>query len=587
MCGFFFAKYRKKKDTPYVSNFLEKECNNYIKNRGPSFQESYRSNSFFAYQSVLSIQSDSIRSSKISPLGSQKFFLYNGEIYGLNKTSNLSDTEFLFEQWGKNLLEETLINCDGMFALCTVEQLNNEINLNIYRDIMGEKHCWYYIDQDIFMISSVPVIIRKYLSYFKTIEINTPVLEDYLLRRHLISPKQHCIKGIYQVLPGKKLCFDSYSWTVKEVEINDPLSLFDVKKFNHFTKINQTEFNKEFQEIFKKVISNMEKVSKDVISSAAIVSGGVDSSIVAAELLQMNKVRDLFTMVFQDKDPVSKNVPNMVEKLLLNNDFLKILNCNIENYHKSLLNSVDILSSPINTHSIPSASIVAESARKLGNKIIYGGEGADEIFLGYGAYSENKESPYNSIQQHFKKNQDLHKRVREGEIEHYIFSFRIKVKEFLESFPTISSNDLNIKIESFTDTFIQLNNVGLLSTDSVNSNLGIECRTPFTRKELVKFGLSSPSEHLIGLEQNRKISKRPLTNCFENYFGKESLMPKMGFAGFPNETKLFLNNKRTWMVWDYFGWAKDEFDDMSISEAWKIINIEWFLRICLGNEFIK
>lgn len=584
MCGFFFAKYRKKKESTNISNFLEKECNNYIKNRGPSYQESYRSDSFFAYQSVLSIQSKSIRSSRINALGSQKFFLYNGEIYGLTKDPNLSDTEFLFDKWEKNQLEENLINCDGMFALCTIEQLNNnEISLNVYRDIMGEKHCWYYIDQDVFMISSVPSIIRKFLSYYKTIEVNTDVLEDYLLRRHLISPKKHCIKGIYQVLPGNKLYFDSYSWRLKEVEINNPLTFFDVRKFKYLNKLPQKEFNEEFQEIFKKVISNMEKNSIQNKSSAAIISGGIDSSIVAAELLERDKLRDLFTMVFQDKDPVSKNVPNMVRKILSNDDYLHILDCNLEKYHKSLINSIDILSSPINTHSIPSASIVVESAKELGNKIIYGGEGADEIFLGYDTYSENNESPYNSIQQHFKNKIDLHKRVKEGEIEHFIFSFRSKVKEFLESQIIVSKKDLYIKIESFADTFIQLNNVGLLSTDSVNSNLGIESRTPFTRKELVKFGLSSPSKHLVGFKQNRKISKKPLTSYFENSFGKESLMPKMGFAGFPNETKLFLNNKNNWLVWDYFGWARDEFDNMSIAEAWKIINIEWFIRICVGN----
>ena len=120
MCGFFFAKYRRENNNESISDFLEKECNLYIKNRGPSFQESYRSKSFFAYQSVLSIQSDSIRSSKINPLGSKKFFLYNGEIYGLNKKKELSDTEYLFKKWEEGELEKTLKTADGMYALAAL-----------------------------------------------------------------------------------------------------------------------------------------------------------------------------------------------------------------------------------------------------------------------------------------------------------------------------------------------------------------------------------------------------------------------------------------------------------------------------------
>ena len=536
--------------------------------------------SFFAYQSVLSIQSDSIRSSKINPLGSKKFFLYNGEIYGLNKNKELSDTEYLFKKWEEGVLEKTLKTADGMYALCTIKQFkNSEVILDIFRDIMGEKHCWYYFNENIFMVSSVPAIIRKYISLEKNIEIDKSVLEDYLLRRHLISPKKHCIKGIYQLLPGQKISFNSNSWTIKEEKVSDFSSFFDIKQFSFLEKLNQNEYNEMFNEIFKKIIFSMEKESKSSKTSAAIISGGIDSSIVAAELINKTKTRDLFTMIFLDKDPVAKNVPNLIKNLNINNELLNIIKCDLQSYQKSLIDSIDILSSPINTHSMPSASLVAQLARNFGNSIIYGGEGADEIFLGYGAYLKDIQSPYNSIQNNFTKFPNLHRRVSEGDIQIYINSFRLKVEELLKNHFPQENKDLKVKIESFADTFIQLNSVGLLSTDSVNSNLGIECRTPFTRKEIVKFGLSTPTKKLIN--KKNRLTKIPLTNLFKNYYYKNSLMPKMGFAGFPNETQKFLGETSNWMVWDYFGFLKSEFDKMSIAESWKIINIEWFLRICL------
>ena len=31
-------------------------------------------------------------------------------------------------------------------------------------------------------------------------------------------------------------------------------------------------------------------------------------------------------------------------------------------------------------------------------------------------------------------------------------------------------------------------------------------------------------------------------------------MPKIGFAGFPNETKAYLGDKKNWRIWEFLGW---------------------------------
>ena len=75
----------------------------------------------------------------------------------------------------------------------------------------------------------------------------------------------------------------------------------------------------------------------------------------------------------------------------------KVIECNLDSYKQSLLRSIDILSSPVNTHSIPSSYIVARNSQNDDNLILYGGEGADEIFLGYECYRNlnNQFSDYN------------------------------------------------------------------------------------------------------------------------------------------------------------------------------------------------
>ena len=129
------------------------------------------------------------------------------------------------------------------------------------------------------------------------------------------------------------------------------------------------------------------------------------------------------------------------------------------------------------------------------------------------------------------------------------------------------------------DIFIQLNSVGLISADTINSDLGIECRTPFVRMDLLKFAISSPVDKLINFDQKLLIDKIPIRNKFVEYFGEESIMPKIGFAGFPNETKTFLGDKSSWYIWEYLGWGNYINEDLNLSEEWKIINLEWFLRI--------
>jgi len=565
MCGVLFAYYRNNKNHFRLNLFLEREVNNFLKNRGPTFQDIYKSENFFAYQSVLSIQSSKSRSNQLPSLGSNEFMLYNGEIYGLDKNKDISDTEYIGDiLFNKPNSEELISKLDGMFIISHFKRFkNNQIESKIYRDPIGEKHLWYYIDKEIFLISSVPSIITNYLRNRDLLTINKNVLNDYLLRRHLISPSDHIINEVKQLKAGHKLEFNSKAWIVKEQ-----------KYFNFHCLFNQT-------------IQLMELSKPLDYESASIISGGLDSSIVSASLCSISENRDLYTMIFKNKDPVANNVSNLLKfksKKLINHH--KEIPCEIEYYKNKLLRSIDILSSPINTHSIPSAYIVAENARNNKNIILYGGEGADEVFLGYECYSPYKNiiSKYNSINSNFSFDYNLHENVKQGPINNYIKSLKNYYYEIFNQTHNLGEKESQLKVESIVDIVIQLSNVGLITTDTINSDLGIESRTPFTRRKLVEFGLSSPISKLINYSNNNQINKIPIKYVFENYFSKDLLMPKKGFAGFPNESKKYLGNVKTWLVWDQLKWHYSEIKNMTITEEWKVVNIEWFLRRVIDNK---
>lgn len=583
MCGFVLAIHKENNDKDFLNNKLQEYCNFYIKSRGPSSQEIYKSNSLFAYQSTLAIQSSNEKSKPITGVNNSKFILYNGEIYIKNKDKNESDTKIIFSNWMNGYLDEFLKKEDGMYAICTVDRSNEKnIQINFYRDFPGEKHIWYYIDKNIFLLSSVPAVIRKYLELTNSLNLNQSALEDYLLRRHLISPVDHPIKGIKQILPGERINFSSLKWELTFTDFIKESDYFSTEIYKEFLYSSQNYYNKNFKDTLEKTLLIMEENTPENIVSSSIISGGLDSSVVSFILNKFNKEIKLFTMTFKDKDMVAKNSPNLIKKLT-NENVLKheLIECTQEGYLISLKESIDILSSPITTHSIPSSYLVAKEARKSGSLVLYGGEGADEIFLGYGCYANSKfsDSEYNKINNFFKTNIELRKKVVNGITQQYIVKKKRELEKFFSSILKDNSYEKFIKIESFIDTFIQLSSVGLISTDTINSNIGIECRTPFTRKDILTLGLSSPIKNLINLMPERE-SKLPIRNQFINYFGPELLMPKIGFAGFPNETKSELGEINSWRLWDYFGWAKDNFKEYDINEKWKLINIEWFLRIC-------
>ena len=48
---------------------------------------------------------------------------------------------------------------------------------------------------------------------------------------------------------------------------------------------------------------------------------------------------------------------------------------------------IELLGSPIHSHSLASTHLMAERVKEHGINVLYGGEGADELSVGYNTYS--------------------------------------------------------------------------------------------------------------------------------------------------------------------------------------------------------
>lgn len=586
MCGFVLAHFKESHDINNKQNSLSKSCEKYIRNRGPTYQESYSSENLFCYQSVLSIQGDKYRSSKSNPVGSKKFILYNGEIYNYSSgdlTSN--DTEILNNYHKNNQLNEYLKKTDGMYAICAVERLNdNENIIDIYRDLAGEKHLWYFLNEEVLLISSIPAIIIEYLRKFSTIEINTNVLKDYFKRRHLISPEDHPIKGIKQLLPGTHIKFKTNEWEALTIERRYLSELLDQELYKQLDGFKESDLIDYTKNAFSESITSMMDICSSRVNSSSIFSGGIDSSLSTYfinNFYDEDKILDVYTLLVNEKDSIAPNSKKMI-KLIDKKERIKHneINCEINNYYSSLIRSIEILGSPVNTHSIPSSYLVAKKAARDGNQVIYGGEGADELFMGYGCYLNfNNKSIYNCEADNFNGYPNI---TICGKIQQQINSEKKVISDLYKDFFG-QEKYKNVIAESYADFSIQLPNVGLLSTDTLNSDLGIECRTPFTREALLRLGLSMPIKHKINLGKKEK-TKIPLKNIFKGIFGADNLYPKLGFAGYPNECSKFLPKMNKWYVFDLLEINYEEEKIFSRDELWKLINVEFFLRKVIYNE---
>ena len=122
---------------------------------------------------------------------------------------------------------------------------------------------------------------------------------------------------------------------------------------------------------------------------------------------------------------------------------------------------IRLLAGPINTHSFASSMVIASEAKKNNARVIYGGEGADELFLGYKCYgdmiSEFKgEIELSSI--YSKTLNDKFSKETEFELNRDLCFYYKNFKEYM-------SSKEHIKTSALVDYYYQLSSVGFLAND--------------------------------------------------------------------------------------------------------------------------
>ena len=355
-----------------------KIMNDKLSHRGPDGEGFYHDNDVsFSHKRLAIIDLDSRSNQPFVDKSNQYVVIFNGEIYNyieLKKTlidaglkfSTTSDTEVLLNSyiyWKEELLNKV----KGMFAFAIYDKKKRQIFCS--RDHFGQKPFFYYFKNGNFIFSSEltslisnPVIkkelcmksIANYLHYDSFIDDTTPLDNCFKL-----PPSEYLIFKI----PERKIIKKRY-WNI------------NIKK-------EKTYFDDYEDEFINKLTTSTKLHLRSDVPIALYLSGGIDSSTLAyisKKVLQNNNL-SAFNLKFKNETFNE----NLLAADTANKLGIKLTTFNIEDtdFISELSNNINRIDEPLADVGFIAVSFISNFVAKEGYKVSLGGDGGDELLIGY------------------------------------------------------------------------------------------------------------------------------------------------------------------------------------------------------------
>jgi asparagine synthase (glutamine-hydrolysing) len=312
----------------------------------------------------------------------------NGEIYNHLELRKLliaaghsfntqSDTEVLvhgYEEWGGEMVERL----NGMFAFAVLDRRNGAVLLA--RDRMGIKPLHYAIDGERLVFASELKALLRDPALRRGID--PAALDDYLAYEFVPSPNS-IVRGINKLQPGHTLTWSMADSTHRLRRYWSPQLNLDGAGGRGLQ-----EECENLQTVLR------ESVRKELISDVPLgvfLSGGIDSSAVAAMMAQLGGEVKSFSVGFADRSFDESAHARMVARHLGTEHHELTLEPGM------LLDLVprlpDLLDEPLGDASIIPTYLLSEFARRH-VKVALGGDGGDELFAGYPTLQAHRLASY-------------------------------------------------------------------------------------------------------------------------------------------------------------------------------------------------
>ena len=348
--------------------------------RGPDFQSVKVHKDFIFFHSLLKIMDLSNKSHQpIYDEQNKNFIIFNGAIYNYKelkdtilkneKFSSDNDTEVLLKLY--KIFGKDLVNyIKGMFVFLIFDKSKNKIFL--FRDWFGIKPLFYSEQNNNFYFASEIKTLIKFPEIEKNLTLNKDAVFEFIGFRHLFKNGSTLFKDI-KALPRKSFI---------EIDLNN--FNIQIKKYENLKKLNNlnsTVDEKAFEELFLENI-NLHLVSQHK-KVACLLSGGLDSSVLVSALAKilLKKNIDLHTYTALENNSLeSLNAKNLNKLYNLKCNYLVSEDINFFDNHKYITKIND---QPLTDCSMIVHHELCAKVSKDGFKILFSGNGADEIFYGY------------------------------------------------------------------------------------------------------------------------------------------------------------------------------------------------------------
>lgn len=540
MCGFVgFVDKRKKKEKEDII----KKMADIIKHRGPDSDGYFTDDSVALGFRRLAIIDLKGGTQPIYNENKDKVIVFNGEIYNYQdirkelvdkgyKFSTKTDTEVIlhgYEEYGEKVLDKLR----GMFAFVIYDLKSKEVFGA--RDFFGIKPLYYGKFGDTLMFGSE---IKSFLAHpdFKK-ELNKEALKPYLTFQYSCL-NETFFKNVFKLDPG-------HYFKYKDGNL-------EIKKYYDIVYNNKNES-------LDKVVDTINDTMKDSIEYHKIsdvevgsfLSSGVDSSYIVS----CADVDKSYTVGFKN-DGFDECEPAR--------DLSKILK---KKHRDEIITSdmfFDILSTVQYHSDEPHANLSAVPLYFLSKmaredvKVVLSGEGADELFGGYGEYYESdivtkyKKIPYGIrhglavIAKKFPKMKGRNFLVRNGMplYDHYIGQAFIMDNEEANDILT-SKYKSDITYQSIVkDTWEEVKDKPLviqkmymdmkfwlpydilLKADKMTMANSLELRVPFLDKEVFKMASTVPIDYLVHGNQTKYAFRQAANKKIPSEWAKRK---KLGF----------------------------------------------------------
>jgi asparagine synthase (glutamine-hydrolysing) len=282
-----------------------------------------------------------------------------------------TDTEVVLALYLKYGFRGMVEKLNGMFAIVVLDL--RESKLYITRDRFGIKPMYYYNKNGVLAFSSELKCFYS-LEGFKA-ELNEAMLDEYLLFRNNLH--HTLIKDIQCVVPGHYLTY-SHASGISSTQY------FDI---NHYSRnaSNSSSLQEELAALQQTLKESVQSQLMSDVKLGCQLSGGIDSSLVTwlAKEIKQDDLLESVSIVFDSQqfsekpyiDKVAKQLDIISHQFPLQSDY----------YQQQIEKATWHFEQPINHPNTIGIYLLAQKAKDYVT-VLLSGEGADEVFGGYGRF---------------------------------------------------------------------------------------------------------------------------------------------------------------------------------------------------------